>query len=148
MCHFLWHKHKSMKVHTKSFSGLVLVKNIIRIVMGVMFIGMSSLHFVAVETELKIIPEFLPFRRTALYLTGLWEIIGGIGLLIPRWKRVSAWSMVGLLLVVFPANIYHAITDIRSGRFAKTRFYHWIRFPFQAVFIWLVLWSTDVTRES
>jgi uncharacterized membrane protein len=132
-----------MKAQKNPYSGFSLMKNILRILFGVMFIGMSSMHFIASETELKVIPEFLPFRRTALYLTGIWEFIGGIGLLVPRWKRFSAWNMVGLLLVVFPANVNHAIKDMRSGRFAETRLYHWIRLPAQAVFIWVVLWSTN-----
>ena len=83
-------------------------KNIARILLGLLFIAASSLHFIS-DAELQIIPPFLPWRRTALYITGIAELIGGVGLLIPRFKRLAAWGLVALLIAIFPANIYHAV---------------------------------------
>jgi len=71
----------------------------------------SSLHFIT-DVELKIIPPILPLRREALYITGIFELLGGIGLLIPRFQRAAAWGLVALLVAIFPANIYHAVKNI------------------------------------
>ncbi len=122
---------------------LHMKKDIARSALGIVFILASSLHFTSSEAELKLIPEFLPWRLQALYITGIFEFLGGIGLLIPRFKRAAAWGLVALLIAVFPANLYHAVKDIQLGGMLNSRLYQWGRLPFQAVFIWLVLWSTS-----
>lgn len=116
-------------------------KDIVRVILGGLFLLASTMHFTS-DVELNIIPEFLPWRRAALYITGIFEIIGGLGLLIPRFKRPAAWGLVALLVAIFPANIYQAVKNIQLGGFLNTRLYQWGRLPFQGVFIWLVLWST------
>ena len=112
-----------------------------RVLLAFAFMIAASLHFVS-DVELKIIPPFLPWRRAALYITGALEFLGGIGLLIPRFQRVAAWGLVALLIAVFPANIYHAIAPIKLGGITDSPVYHWIRLPFQGVFIWWTLWCT------
>jgi len=119
-------------------------KDIARIVLAILFIAASTLHFSS-DAELQIIPPFLPWRRAALYISGIFELLGGIGLLIPRFQRPAAWGLVALLIAVFPANVYHAVSGIQLGGILNTRLYHWIRLPFQAVFIWWALWSTKRT---
>ena len=116
-------------------------KDIARITLGILFIAASTLHFSS-DAELQIIPPFLPYRRAALYITGIFEMLGGIGLLIPRFQRSAAWGLVALLIAIFPANVYHALSGIQLGGILNTRFYHWIRLPFQAVFIAWALWSS------
>ncbi len=118
-------------------------KDIARTALGVLFISASLPHFIAADTELQIIPPSLPLRRTALYISGIFELLGGIGVLIPRFQRVAGWGLAALLVAIFPANIYHAVRDIRTGRFVKTRIYHLLRAPFQGLFIWWALWSTS-----
>ena len=123
------------------------LKNLVRITLGLLFIAASSLHFIS-DTELKIIPPFLPWRRVALYVTGACEILGGIGLLIPRFKRPAAWGLVALLIAIYPANVYQAIKKVDVGvAFMNTSVYHWIRLPSQAVFIWSVLWCTSDAKK-
>ena len=118
-------------------------KDIARVALGVLFIGASLPHFIASDAELQIIPPSLPLRRTAVYMSGIFELLGGIGILIPRFQRVAGWGLAALLVAIFPANIYHAVRDIQAGRIAKTRIYHLLRAPFQGLFIWWALWSTS-----
>ena len=117
-------------------------KEIARVSLGLLFILASTLHFTT-NTELKIIPAFLPWRQQALYNTRVLEALGGIGLLIPRFKRAAAWGLVALLIAIFPANVYHAVKNIQLGGFLNTRLYQWGRLPLQVVFIWWTLWSTS-----
>ena len=123
-------------------------KDIARIALGILFIGASLPHFFAADVELKIIPPFLPWRRAALYISGAFELLGGIGVLIPRFQRTAGWGLAALLVAIFPANIYHAIRDIQTGRFAKTCFYHLLRAPLQGLLIWWALWSTSEEKRK
>lgn len=105
------------------------------------------MHFIT-DAELKIIPPFLPWRRAALYITGIFEVLGGIGLLIPRFKRSAAWGLAALLVAIFPANVYHAVKNVQVGGFMNTRMYHVIRLPSQGILIWCILWSVSNTANK
>lgn len=130
---------------TSNASSHNIWKTIARLIMGILFMLGASLHFTASETELKLIPAFLPLRREALYITGIFEFLGGIGLFVPNRKvrRASAWGLVALLIIIFPANVYQAVKNIQLGGFMNSPVYLWGRLPFQAVFIWWALWCTS-----
>ncbi len=129
----------------RNVSSLHMLKTIARLSMGLLFILASTLHFTASDAELKIIPAFLPLRREALYITGVLEFLGGIGLFVPNHKvqRASAWGLVALLIGIFPANVYQAVAGIKLGGFMNSPLYLWGRLPFQAVFIGWALWCTS-----
>ena len=134
----------------RNLSSLHLWKTIARLTMGILFILASTLHFTASEAELKIIPAFLPLRREALYITGILEFLGGVGLFVPNRKvqRASAWGLVALLVAIFPANVYQAVANVHLGGFMNSRLYLWGRLPFQAVFISWALWCTSGKRGT
>jgi uncharacterized membrane protein len=121
---------------------LQMLQTISRIVQGIIYMVASVFHFVN-DTELRIIPPFLPLRRTALYITGICEFLGGVGLLIPRFQRSAAWGLASLLVAMWPANIYHTVLDHHSKHWPRRRFYHLVRHPMQVVFIVWVLWATN-----
>ncbi|GAC1398906.1 MAG: hypothetical protein NVS4B12_09440 [Ktedonobacteraceae bacterium] len=129
----------------RKVSSISLWKTIARLAMGLLFILASTLHFTASEAELKIIPLFLPLRREALYITGVLEFLGGVGLFVPNRKiqRASALGLVALLVTIFPANVYQAVKNIQLGGFMNSPIYLWGRLPFQAVFIGWALWCTS-----
>ena len=127
-----------------------LWKTLARFTMGILFILASSLHFTASEAELKIIPPFLPFRREALYITGVLEFLGGVGLFVPNRKiqRAASWGLVALLVGIFPANVYQAVANVKLGGPMNSPIYLWGRLPFQAVFISWALWCTSGKRDT
>ena len=114
----------------------------LRVALAAMFLFAASGHFAAPEGLLQMIPEPLPFRREAMYLSGLFEALGGIGLLVPRLRRVAGWGLVALLIVVFPANLNVAINNLQIGGFSGTPIYQWARLLLQPLLIWLTLWAT------
>ncbi len=120
-------------------------KIVARVAMGLLFILASSLHFMAHDAEVKIIPPFLPLRREAVYITGMLEFLGGVGLLVPNRKvqRASSWGLTALLVAIFPANVYQAVANVRLGGFMNSQIYLWGRLPFQIVFIAWALWCTS-----
>ena len=136
----------AVQLKTFVFDSFKSKKDIARVSLALLFMVASSLHFIT-DVELKIIPPFLPLRREALYITGIVELLGGIGLLIPRFQRAAAWGLAALLVAIFPANVYHAVKNIQLGGILNSPFYHVVRLPLQAVLIWWALWCTGKEQE-
>jgi uncharacterized membrane protein len=94
------------------------------------------------DAYVKIVPPFIPAPLRMVYLSGLAEIAGGIGLLIPRLRRAAAWGLVALLIAVFPATIYMAMDRVPVTGHPLPDVLLWARLPLQMVLIWWVLWCT------
>ena len=123
-------------------------KRAARIVLGILFILASTFHFTAQKAELRMIPRFLPLRRAALYITGVFELLGGIGLLLPRFQRAAGRGLAALLLAIFPANMYHTFTRKRYHGVAGSPLYHVLRWPMQGALIWWALWCSQEEKEE
>jgi len=113
--------------------------------MGSSLVGIGVLHFVAPKQFEAIIPDELPAKSFWVYGTGVLEVAGGVKLL--RWPtRRLGFLLVGLLLLVFPANINMALRDLSvEGGPSMPKWALWARLPLQFVMIWAVL---AATRES
>ncbi|MCB0720992.1 MAG: DoxX family membrane protein [Ignavibacteriae bacterium] len=119
-----------------------------RVAASVMFIFTGISHFTNTEAFLAITPDFIPATKEMIYLSGIFEILGAIGLQLPRFRKFSAWGLILLLLAVFPANINAAVNGILTEvAFGIGIWYLWVRLLFQPVFIWWVWWSS-LKRES
>ena len=84
------------------------------------------------------IPKFIPFKESFVYLTGIFEILLAIGLLIPKLKEISGWTLIIFLLLMLPANIYASINNVnyQKGTFdGNGLIYLWFRIPLQILFI-------------
>lgn len=115
-----------------------LIKIVLRGLAAIFFIVAGTFHFLKPELYLQIIPPYLPAPQLLIIISGIAEIVGGIGLLTSRLRRVAGWGLIVLLLAVFPANIYMAQ---HPGQFHFAQWLLWARLPLQAVFIawvWLV----------
>lgn len=66
-------------------------------------------HFLNPGFYLKIMPPYLPAHLELVYLSGFFEVLGGIGVLVPRVRAVAGWGLVLLILAVYPANIHMAV---------------------------------------
>lgn len=93
-------------------------------------------------------PPFLPEKLALVYISGVCEILGGLGLLIPRTRKAAGWGLIALLLAVFPANIYHAVAGVKVGGLPDGPLYHAIRLPSQGLLIGLVGWSAGIFRKK
>ncbi|RZL04874.1 MAG: DoxX family membrane protein [Hymenobacter sp.] len=78
----------------------------LRWLLAVVFVGAGILHFIHPETYLRIMPPALPAPRLLVLLSGVAEVAGGLGLLLPATRRWAAWGLLALLVAVFPANVY------------------------------------------
>jgi len=63
-------------------------------------------HFAFTETEMRIVPPWLPWPRAIVLVSGVFELAGAAGLLHPRTRRWAAWGLFALTIAVTPANVY------------------------------------------
>ena len=120
-----------------------ILKLITIILMAYFYISVGIKHFTEPEWFLQIYPPFLPFGLAAVYISGFFEVLFGIMLLIPKTRYYACWGLIVLLIAVFPANIYLAYTNGAAMDISAA--VAWGRLPFQALFIGLAYWhSKDV----
>lgn len=116
-------------------------KNNARIGTGLTFIFAGVSHFLMPDTFMKLMPPFIPFPLAMVYISGVFEILGGIGLIVPKTKRAASYGLILLLLAVYPANIYVAVENIQLGGFMSNAFYQWFRVVLQIPLIIWVWWT-------
>lgn len=122
------------------------VKRILLYVMAAFYIFAGVNHFRAPEFYTAIMPPYLPWHLELVYLSGVAEILCGVGLLIPRTRVLAAWATIALLVAVFPANIHVALNNVvMPGRTEGLGIWNWVRLPFQFLF---VAWAWWYTRDD
>ena len=114
----------------------------LRVLMGVLFILAGVMHFVRLQFYLDIMPPYLQYHLELVYISGVFEILGGIGVLIPRVRSLSGYGLIALLIAVFPANIYMLTHNIEVVGFTRFTYLLILRLPLQLIFIAWVYWCT------
>ena len=99
-------------------------------------------HFVIPYTYVKIVPPQLPYPEAIVYISGFFEILGGIGLLVPPTSQAAAWGLLVLIIAVYPANINMAVNHIHLDNIPDGNWFQAIRLPFQFVLIAWAYWLT------
>lgn len=90
---------------------------------------------------MKLMPPFISFPLVMVYISGIFEVLGGIGLIVSKTKRAAAYGLILLLLAVYPANIYVALENIQLGGFMSNSIYQWVRVVLQIPLIFWVWWT-------
>lgn len=114
--------------------------------LAVFFVVAGLNHFRDPAFYLSMMPPVLPFPQVLNVLAGVFEILGGIGVLVPRTQRFAGWGLIALLIAVFPANIYAALNGHIAGLDAQP-WALWVRLPFQALFLAWV-WAVTLRKEK
>ena len=114
----------------------------LRGVLAVAIIIVGITHFIRPEQYARIVPPQFPHPVALVYISGVFEILGGIGLMIPLVSVAAAWGLIALFIAVFPANINQAIHSIPIEGIPHHPLLYWFRLPFQAVFIAWAWWYT------
>ncbi|GAC1599052.1 MAG: DoxX family protein [Hymenobacter sp.] len=104
-----------------------------RYALAVLFVLTGSWHFVHPATYLAIMPPQLPQPLALVYVSGGCEVLGGLGLLPRRSRRLAGWGLLALLLAVFPANVYMALIHAQLG---IPGWVAWGRLPLQLPLLW------------
>ena len=103
--------------------------------LALLFVAAGVWHFVRPGTYLRIMPPALPAPLLLVYVSGVAEIAGGLGLLLPATRRWAGWGLVALLVAVFPANVYMALIHEQLG---IPGWVAWGRLPLQLPLLWWV----------
>jgi uncharacterized membrane protein len=105
------------------------------------FVGAGAMHFIRPRDYRAIMPDYLPAHRELVAASGVAEIVGGLGVLHPRTRRLAGRWLVATLLAVFPANLHMALHPERYRRIPRPLLY--ARLPVQGLFI---AWALRATR--
>ena len=116
------------------------IKTISIIIMSLFYIMAGTNHFINPDWYVRIVPPILPFKTEIVYISGILEIILGTLLIFPKTRFIAGCGLILLLVAVYPANIYVALTN--GEVMDTTPLIAWGRLPFQFVFIGLAYWHS------
>lgn len=107
-------------------------------ILAAIFIIAGALHFVTPDSYTRIVPHWLPAPKILVYVSGAFELLGGLGLLVRPLRKVAAWGLIALLVAVFPANIQMLQSAHAAGASGWAQLLLWLRLPLQPLLIWWV----------
>lgn len=119
------------------------LKLLLKYLFGLGFVLGGLYHFINPALYERMMPPYLPWHLFLIYLSGFFEVALGLLLFIPKYTRFAAWSLIALLIAVFPANVHMALhtqlfPDIPPAAL-------WLRLPLQAM---LIAWAYWLTRDK
>ena len=123
------------------FSGAVDFELSGRIALGATMVITGLFHFVWLKGMVLMIPDFLPFKKFWVYITGCFEILVAPGLLLPQTKTITAILLIIFLILILPANIEAARkkVNLTKGDFTGPGLeYLKLRVPIQ---LFLIAWT-------
>ncbi len=116
------------------------------IVLGAFFAFTGVSHFTNPDFFTAIVPPYLPAPLALVYISGVFEVLGGVGIWIPALRRAAGWGLIALLIAVFPANLHMAMNPDQYSDVP-----YWgllLRLPLQAVLIAWVYWAAIAGRTK
>jgi uncharacterized membrane protein len=114
-----------------------------RVGLSLFFIFTSIGHFISTEGMAMMLPPSVPYRVELVYITGVFELLGAIGIWIPGLRRLTGILLIVMLLGLLPANVYAAINRIDFGGHGVGPAYLLVRVPFQLFTIWWTYFATE-----
>lgn len=116
----------------------------LRWLLAVFYFTAGVIHLRSPGSFLPIVPDWVPYPREMVLFTGVCEILGAIGLMIPRLRWIAGMMLAAYAVAVYPANIKHALEGVTIGGTALGWGYHLPRLLFQPVFVWMALYAGKV----
>src|SRR5687768_813986 len=95
--------------------GRLTLSFIGRVAMAAMLVITGTAHFTSTSLMVETMPEFIPFKKETVYLTGVLELLAAIGLLVPRVSKVAAVCLMIFFIAVLPANIVGSLKQVSLG---------------------------------
>lgn len=116
-----------------------------RVGLTLFFIFTGLGHFIRTQQMAAMLPLSVPYRTELVYLTGVLELLGAIGVWIPKLTRLTGFLLILMLVALLPANIYSAINRVDFGGHEAGPIYLLVRIPFQ----WFVIcWTYFATGQD
>jgi uncharacterized membrane protein len=116
-----------------------------RVGLSLFFIFTAIGHFIKTEEMAAMLPSFVPNRVEIIFVTGIFELLGAIGVWIPRLMRITGLCLILMLIGFLPANIYSAINRVDFCGHESGPVYLLVRIPFQFL---VILWAYYATEQQ
>lgn len=110
------------------------------------FMGGGIAHFIVTDFFVAIMPPYIGFHREIVYISGVLEILGAIGILIPATRRWAGIALLLLVVCVSPANIHmwlhpELFPDVPTAFLSA-------RLVIQVGLLWLIWWCTRPPQRA
>ena len=102
------------------------------------FVG-GIAHFVATDAEVRLVPPYIPWPRTAVLVSGAFELLGSAGVLFKATRHAAGMGLFALTICVTPVHIYMLQ---QPELFAVPYWALILRIPLQVALLALIAWST------
>ncbi len=117
-------------------------KTLTVLVMSAMYVFIGVKHFIDPQYFINITPQQIEYKSFAVYFTGALEVVGGLLILNKNTRKPGSFTLIFLLIIVFPANIYLYVSEIPQQLLGISKLQALIRIPFQAPLILLAYWHS------
>jgi len=122
-----------------------MTKRIGLILLAVFFMAAGINHFVNSDIYVAIMPTYLPAHLELVYLSGFFEILGGMGVVLSPTRQWAGYGLIVFLIAVFPANLNMAMNPDKFVDIASA-WALYARLPLQLLLIWWTFWATSNDR--
>ena len=116
------------------------------LIVSIFFMSGGVSHFLFIDFFVRAMPDYIPLHKELVIISGIFEILGAVGILVPKTRLFSAVGLILLCIAVFPANMNMAINSHLYGDVSPIMIY--LRLPFQLVIIWFIWWSVAAERAE
>ena len=116
-----------------------------RIGLSLFFLFTGIGHFIRTEPMAAMLPPSVPYRVELIYLTGVFELLGAVGVWIPKLMKITGVCLILMMLAVLPANIYSALNRVEFGGHEYGPIYLLVRVPFQ---LFVIAWTYIATEQK
>lgn len=127
-----WREKDSL---TESSTGLPEAPTL---ALALLFAASGLAHLAFHDSYTRAVPEWLPHRGSLVTISGILELLGAVGLVVPASRVVAGWCLLALLVAVFPANIKILAAARAADSPSWIQGLLWLRLPLQPLLIWMV----------
>ena len=106
------------------------------LVIACFFLAGGIGHFILLDFFVAAMPDYLSHHRELVIVSGIFELAGAIGILIPKTRLWAGYGLIALIIAVYPANIHMAMHPEKYPDISQAFLY--ARLPFQFLFVWFV----------
>lgn len=119
-------------------------RSVLRWLLVLVYLAAGVMHLLRPAPFIAITPTWVPVPHLVILFTGVCEILGAVGLVLPRWRWWAGVMLALYAVAVFPANVHHAVNEVAVGGAVLGWGYHLPRLLFQPVFVWWALFAGGV----
>jgi uncharacterized membrane protein len=119
---------------------------LLRLLLAAIFLFAGTVHLINPRLFLPIMPPGIPWPVACILISGVFELMGGAGLLVPSAaiRKLAGIGLILLLIAVFPANIYMAVAHIQVHGIPSQPWMAWARLLLQPILILAVWWVSGL----